>query len=296
MSRTPLVATGLALALAASATVSQAATWSDTFIGYRYGSSFHEPGNGPLNGKDVRKNILQFNHVSGFSLGQNFVNLDVFQSNKDDPSSGDGKNGATEFYLTYRNQLYFSKLFDRSFAFGPVKDIALSSGFDLNTKNTTFAPRKRQLFLGPTLKFDVPKGFVDLTLYWTKEWNHCGIDPCKAPGNKTNIAFDPTYQLSLTWGLPFEVASLPLKFQGFLNQNGKKGRDNLNAHTDTERLMRTSLMLDVGQLAWGSKNQFWAGVGYESWYHKFGNYKNLNGTKKKGINSDVPMLQLEWHL
>lgn len=46
----------------------QAATWSDTFVGYRYGTQFTEPNN-PEN---IEKHILQFTHVSGYSLGQNF--------------------------------------------------------------------------------------------------------------------------------------------------------------------------------------------------------------------------------
>lgn len=289
MSRTPLVATGLALALAASATVSQAATWSDTSIGYRYGSDFREPGNP----NKVRKNILQLTHASGYSLGQNFFNLDILQSDKKDPSSGDGSNGATEFYLVYRNQVHLSKVFDQSFAFGPVKDVAITAGFDLNTKNTKFAPRKRQILIGPTLKFDVPKGFVDLSLLYAKEWNHCGLGAPACP--KSNITFDPYYQLNLTWGLPFNIGSIPMKFQGFAYQNGAKGRDYQNAKTTKERLVRASLMVDVGQMAWNQSNQLWAGVGFESWYHKFGNYKNNQGVKKAGINTDAPTLNLEWH-
>ncbi len=90
-----------ALALSAPlATPAVAATWSDTFLGYRYGTQFHEPNNT----KDVRKHVLQFTHASGYSLGQNFVNMDVLQSDKNDPISG-GDSGATEFYLTYRRQL-----------------------------------------------------------------------------------------------------------------------------------------------------------------------------------------------
>lgn len=36
----------------------------------------------------MRKHVLQFTHASGYSLGQNFVNLDVLQSDKNDLTSG----------------------------------------------------------------------------------------------------------------------------------------------------------------------------------------------------------------
>lgn len=261
--------------------VAQAATWSDTFIGYRYGTQFTEPSNP----RDVEKHVLQFTHASGYALGQNFLNVDLLQSDSADPTEAGGDTGATEAYLTYRHQLHSGKLFGEALAFGPVKEVALSGGVDLNTKNTAFAPRKRMLLAGPTLKFDVPRGFVDLSLLYAHEWNHCGASFC----NVDEIEFDPYYQISLAWGLPFEAGTLPLKFQGFYNYNGEKGDDYQGNATKPEQLMRASLMFDVGRLAWGEENQLWAGVGYEYWRNKFGNHG------KPGVDTDAPTFQLEWH-
>lgn len=180
-------------------------------------------------------------------------------------------------------------MFNEPIAFGPVKDMALTFGFDLNTKNTGFAPRKRQLVVGPTFKFDVPRGFVDLSLFYSREWNHCGLPPCGLPGNRNSISFDPYYQINLAWGLPFEAATLPLKFQGFYNYNSEKGDDYFGEATEPEQLMRTSLMLDVGQVAWGAENSLWMGVGYEYWRNKFGNHS------QPGVDTDAMTLNLEWH-
>ncbi|MDT0512971.1 hypothetical protein [Halomonas sp. LES1] len=276
----PRLSAGLLLASLVAGNA-QATTWSDTFIGYRHGTQFTEPGNP----RDIEKHVLQFTHVSGYSLGQNFLNLDVLQSDSADPVSG-GDSGATEAYLTYRHQLQLGKLTGEPAAFGPIKDVALTGGFDLNTKNTDFAPRKRLLVVGPTLKFDVPKGFVDLSLFYAHEWNHCGASFCDV----NEIEFDPYYQINLAWGVPFVAGPLPLKFQGFYNYNGEKGEDYQGNDTDPEQLMRTSLMLDVGQLAWGEANQLWAGVGYEYWRNKFGNHG------KDEVDTDAPTFQLEWHL
>ena len=110
--------------------------WSDTFIGFRYGTDFTEPS---VQGK-VQKEIYQLGHASGNETGSNFFNLDVLKSDSNDPKK-DSDSGATEAYLVYRHQLFLSKVFDRSLAFGPVKEVALSSGVELNYKNTEFATR-----------------------------------------------------------------------------------------------------------------------------------------------------------
>ena len=284
-------------ATALTASAAQAATWSDTFIGYRYGTEFREPNN--VN--DVEKHVLQFTHASSYSIGQNFVNLDILQSDDMDPSSGnkigDG-NGATEFYLTYRHQIHLGKAFDKNLAFGPVKEVALTAGFELNTKNTAFAPRKRLIVAGPTLKFDVP-GFLDVSLLAGKEWNHCGLNP-STPGGfdpcpKSDISFDPQWIINVSWGIPFQAGPVPLKFQGFLNYLSEKGKDYAGVKTEAETLMRTSLMVDVGQMVSGRKNTFLMGVGYELWRNKFGNHAFANGREKPGIDTDSPTFQMEWH-
>ena len=276
---------GTALVAVLSAGAGQAADWSDTAIGYRYGTQFTEPNNPDK----VEKHILQLSHVSGYSLGQNFFNLDLLQSDSTDPVQG-SDSGATEAYLVYRHQLHAGKLLGAPIAFGPIQDMALTAGFDLNTKNTAFAPRKRQLLVGPTLKFDVPRGFLDLSLLYSREWNHCGLDACGLPGNRNDLSFDPYYQVNLAWGLSFEAGALPMKFQGFYNYNGEKGDDYFGVPTEAEQLMRTRLMLDAGQLTWGSENTLWVGVGHEYWRNKFGNHS------KPGVDTDALTLNLEWHL
>ncbi|AEY01991.1 hypothetical protein GU3_11180 [Oceanimonas sp. GK1] len=273
----------LALAVSAAPQVS-AATWSDTYIGYRYGTEFTEPGNK----KDIEKHILQLTHASGYTYGQNFFNLDLLQSDENDPANGNGNDGALEAYLTYRHQLHLGKVFDADLSFGPVKEVAMTAGFDLNTKNTAFAPRKQLLVVGPTLKFGLPKGFADLSLFYAYERNHCGLG---APvcDEAEDLSFDPYYIVNLAWGIPFNAGPVPMKFQGFGNYNGAKGKDYGGNETKPEVLVRTSLMVDVGQLAFNSSNTLWAGVGYEYWDNKFGNHG------KPGVDTRAPTFQLEYH-
>ncbi|WP_343078208.1 hypothetical protein [Pseudomonas sp.] len=257
----------------------QAKDWSDTLIGFRYGTDFTEPS---IRGK-VQKEIYQLGHASGNETGSNFFNLDVLKSDSNDPKK-DSDSGATEAYLVYRHQLFLSQVFERSMAFGPVKEVALSGGVELNYKNTEFATRKRMLVAGPTLKFDVP-GYLDISLLYAMEWNHCGLNACQAE----NIQFDPYYVLHMVWGIPFQVAGVPLKFQGFASYKTEKGKDYFKQDTAEESLVRASLMVDVGQLAWGRKNTLLVGPGYEYWKHKYG------AINKPGTDTHAPTFHLEWH-
>lgn len=131
--------TRLALALLVAATLPlSAADWSDTFIGYRYGTQFREPG---IDGT-VKKNIVQLGHVSGWAYGTNFFNADMLMSDRNDPTAS-GNSGANEVYVLYRGSLSLGKLTGKNLAFGPVKDISLTAGFDFNSKDTAPATNKR---------------------------------------------------------------------------------------------------------------------------------------------------------
>ena len=63
-----------------------------------------------------------------------------------------------------------------TFQAGPLRDLSLYFGGDINTKNTAFDPRKRSLTLGLQLAFDVP-GYFNVAAALYKEWNHNGIVP-----------------------------------------------------------------------------------------------------------------------
>ena len=80
-----------------------------------------------------------------------------------------------------------------------------------------------------------------------------------------------------------------MKFQGFVNFVGSKGKDYTNHHTAKETLMRTSLMVDVGQVVAGHKGTVFVGVGYEYWHNKYGSQPGV------GTQVNAPQLQVEWH-
>lgn len=273
-----------ALGLAAIASPAAALDWSDTSISYRLGTNFREPAVTRSNGKarEITKNIVGFTHVNGYSLGGNFINIDLLKSNRADPASG-GDTGAVEAYAVYRHDLSLNKVTGtKNFSFGPIKDIAIEAGIDLNTKNTTFASRKVMPVFGPSFSFDVP-GFLTVAVLASKEWNHNGI-------TKREVQFDATPILASAWNIPLGTVGVPMNFEGFANVIGPKGKDGFNRETKMEILARPKLMWDVGA-AFGKEKTFKAGFGWQYWYNKFGN----DHTKVKGSIENAPIFEAQIH-
>lgn len=250
--------------------------WMNNSLGFRYGEGFTTPNNPHR----IAKRIYSVTHASGYRYGSNYFHLDVLLSDSDDPRKGTD-HGSSEVYAVYRHQLFASRVFDRDFGNGLVRDYALTLGFDASRNNNLASAKKRTLVFGPTLKFDTP-GFLDLSLLYYQERNHSGIPGVRHP----NHDFDATYMLSLTWLRPFQIGEHDAKFQGFLNHTGEKGGDYNDRDTAPETLMRAALMVAARP---GSKVRpnLYLGVGYEYWHNKFG----VDGGR--GSRTSTPTLNLE---
>jgi nucleoside-specific outer membrane channel protein Tsx len=219
--------------LGASARPALADGFSDAFIGYRYGSNYREP----ANPSSISKNIIQFQYVNGNKYGGNFLNADVLISDGKDPAASGG-GGAQEIYLVYRHEFSLGGLTGHPWAFGPVRNVGITAGADLNSKNDPFAARVRKVVLGPTFEFKV-KGYANLTVGAIWENNHNGIvnnlnitnpppivagAPLKPPiPGTTNVVFSPAYRIEAAWGLPIKLG-VPAKIQGFANYTGPRAR------------------------------------------------------------------------
>ena len=275
--------TKLALALLAAAALPLgAADWSDTFLGYRYGTQFREPG---IDGT-VEKNILQLGHVSGWAYGTHFFNVDMLMSDKNDPSNN-GKTGANEVYVVYRGALSLGKLHKRDLGFGPVKDLSITAGFDFNAKDNAFAAKKRFLVAGPTFHLAVPKGFWDLSLLATHEQNYNGIVG-------KSVDFKTTWEVSTAWGIPVQMGGLSAEFKGYANHVGAKGKDGFGAETRPETLANLSFLFDLSPL-FGGKGRVYAGPGFEYWNNKFGGANHDGPAPLTNKRVTAPMAQVQIH-
>lgn len=262
-----------------AATAAKAADWSDTSIGYRYGTKFAEP----YEGNDIKKNILSLTHVSGFKYGTNFFTLDMLMSDKNDPSGVDAKSGAQEVYIVYRNTLDFEKMSGTSFKSTGIRGYGLTWGFDYNTKSDAgYNSKKRMLVLGPTVNFDVP-GFLNASLLLLRESNAPCNDYTSTCVSRYTYKTHP--MLALAWGIPLGSG---FSFEGFANFIASKGKDEFGGNTKAETDIDMQVMYDIT-----GKNTFKVGFEYQYWKNKFGN--DAGGAAGPGATAKTPMVRAEYH-
>ena len=268
MNRTHKLALTLAAALCAAGPAA-AMDWSDTSVGYRFGTQFAEP----YNTADIRKHIVFLTHASGYQYGSNYMNLDVLKSDSKDDS-------ATEAYLVYRHTLDLGKLSGHDFKGGGMRGLGLTLGFDWNTKNdNSYASRKRMLVAGPTLMVDVP-GFLNISLLALWESN----DPKGVPKRYT---YDTHAMLNAAWGIPIANG---WSFEGYMNYIGSKGKNEFGGPTGPETNIDMQVMYDFSAAAGMKPGKLKAGFEYQYWRNKFGNPSNVPGSLAR-----TPMVRAEYH-
>jgi nucleoside-specific outer membrane channel protein Tsx len=274
-------------ALTLCAGLAQAADWSDTSIGYRYGTDFAEP----FNANAISKNILNFNHVSGYKYGSNFFNADLLLSDDKDPSSRGATSGAHEVYVVYRHTLDLEKVTGKSFKFGPVRGMGVVAGFDFNTKTDAgYNSKKRMVVAGPTLMMDVP-GFLNVGLLalWESNAPYSTFSGVSTP----RYSYDVHPMVNLSWGIPFNIGPVPLSFEGFANFIASKGKNEFGVDTDTETNIDMQVMYDMSHVVGAKPKTFKVGLEYQYWKNKFGN--NSSGVAGPGAYAKTPMVRAEYH-
>lgn len=269
-------------------------SFSDTIVSYRFQGPSAEPGigikrpDGRVEPREVPKNVVNLFHANSWAYGTNLLSLDILRSGAQDPA-GDKFGtfngvGATEVYLIYRGVLSANKIFDTD-AFGIpglVKDVGLSFGADINTKNTTFDSEKRAGTFGLNVAFDVPAGFLNLKVQAYKEFSRNGF----ATGRFRSVEYLMTPEFELTYSVPLDFTGLPLSLAGFntlILPKGRYGTTN-QFNTQIEFVSQTNLVLDVGALVTGTPNRLEVFAGFQYWHNKFG------GDPRKTINTEEKAL------
>jgi nucleoside-specific outer membrane channel protein Tsx len=263
-----------------------AAEWSDTALSVRVGNDFREP----FNPGGIGKTIFALTHASGYKYGSNFFNVDLLQSDSNDPAALGSRSGAQEAYVVYRHTLDLGKLGGSDLKFGAVRGVGATFGFDWNTKNDVgYNSRKRMLVAGPTLMWDVP-GFLNTSLLLLRESNapSGAFPPISQVGGRYSYRLHP--MLTASWAIP--VADR-LSFEGYANVIASKGRDEVGNATGAETNIDMQLMFDAGAALGAAKHTFRIGLEYQYWNNKFGNTAATTGGK--GYRAKTPMLRAEFH-
>lgn len=269
--------------------------FSDTQLSYWHEFTAAEPGVG----RPIDKNIFTLTHFDVWKYGTNFVNVDFLKSDNHDPAAPWGGlgfpippqgigDGAFEVYGLFRSTLNWNSLSDNKMTtVGPLKDISFYFGADANTKDTAFAPRKRDVVAGLQFAFDLPGGgFFNVAPVFYKEWNENGIAAqlinavlCPLTVCSADVEFDGTFKVETLYMIPLTfIGDLPLKFGGYTQITAPKGVDGFGNATKTEIHSDNRLTLDLGKATGSDPNRIDVFVGYSYWYNKFGNDHKLDAT------------------
>ncbi len=260
--------------------------------------------NGTFNGTTA-KQVYSFTHFDAWQYGTNFLNINLFKSDHNDPAmpcvnagvliTGAPANcaGATEAYGLIRSTFGFNEIFNtKAFTVGPLRNVSFEVGADAGTYNTFLGPAKRDFVAGLQFAFDLPyKGFLNVAPMAYKEIGHssfttCGFVAGGVAGVTCNI--DGNTDFRTTWAIEtnyyMDLGFLPENLQFFAISGraawyGPQG--NLNSPlgpasggTPTKVELNSEpirLTLDASKAIWGPKYSHnvdvW--VAYRYWQNKF---------------------------
>jgi nucleoside-specific outer membrane channel protein Tsx len=276
-----------ALGLAALASVpAAAANWSDTYLGYQWSNQFRDPGIA----QNETKSRIELSGVYGWDYGTNFFDVNMLAAASGDPANNAGAvpgsgfpgtvntnagqpqkgvPGDTEVYVVYRSNFDLGKIFKTNMAFGPVREVDFTVGFDFDSTDNQFASNKKFFMGGVQFGFDVSKGFWNLGVGGCREKNYNGIV-------MQEVNFKTDWMVWTAWHKAFNLGSVPMAWKGWANVLGAKGKDGFAAYynqpdnTRPESLGDTYVMADVSSLFGRKAGAIFVGPGFEYWHNKFG--------------------------
>ena len=249
---------------------------NDNSISYHYEFMATNPGAGK-----TPKHVLSFTHFDVWQYGTNFFNVDWLKATSMQTPTSDGGAPYTEIYGFFRSTFGFNEVFGtKAFSYGPLTNVSLMIGADLNTDNTTLASAKRAIEAGIQFSFATPyKGFLNLTPTIYKEWQHDGFAVLFGAGTNPsgNVSFNTTWGFEYLYVQPLAFLPLPLTFKAFGTVHGAKGCGEpcggpfaQGFSRKVEWYAQENLELDAGKLMGYRPGMYSVWAGYRYWVNKFG--------------------------
>ncbi len=241
--RRSLMAAGVFF-LATTASFAQAdARWSSTNLQYHYGTDY-ELG-------DEERTLITLEHASGWKYGDNFFFVDITNPDRT------GTLTQTSWYGEISPRLSFGKMTGKDLSAGIIQDVLLTSTMEMGEGFHTY-------LYGVAVDLKLPK-FNFFQINWYVR-------------NEVTFGTDLGQQITLAWGMPFEIGKAKFSFEGFFDYAWDVGPSEDNIVTQPR------LLLDVGSL-FDSPGVFQAGIEYQIWKNKFG---------IDGVDESFPELMVKW--
>jgi nucleoside-specific outer membrane channel protein Tsx len=263
-------------------------TFADDTLMYVYGPAYRNPFTvtpSQPDGADISRSAIEFKHVDAWKYGHNLVEIVIKKASEVEPAAGGGE-GAMGLYAILRSDVGINRIAGEPLvALGPLRDVAIQAGANLETKNSDYAPQERTLYFGPNLQFRVGRGFVNVALQLRKEWNHNGH-------LGVSESYEVDFNIEPVWHVPFRMGGASLAFDGFAAFNTPKGKDAAGRDTKAEIIARPLMKLDLGALTGWKPRVLELGVGFEYWRNMFGK----DADKVPGAEQFTPVFALAVHL
>ncbi len=255
---------------------------NDNAITYYYAATATNPGAGK-----TPKNVFEFTHFDVWQYGTNFFLVDLLKATSKSTPAGPCIGGGapttcdpyTEIYGLFRSTFGFNEIFGtKAFSIGPMTDVSLMVGADVNTDNSFLESAKRSIEAGLTFSFAAPyKGFINLSPNAYHERQYDGFS-AGLPGNPSGaVDFNTTWGFEWLYVQPlgFLPPSIPLTNTFFGTIHGPKGTGEpvgaAGALTrTTEEYLEDHLSLDVGKMIGKRPGMLSVWAGYRWWNNKFG--------------------------
>ncbi len=204
-----------------------------------------------LVGKDYTVNpshqqTVTYEHADAWKYGDNFLFVDKIFYN----GEADGANGNNTYYGEFSPRLSMNKIFDRTFRFGPIKDVLLAMTYEFGEGDN------ESYLIGPAVDLDLP-GFDYFQLNFYNR---------QTEGSR---AGDNVWQITPVWSYTLPVGRSDILIDGFAdwvvgNDSNKHGEYHANLHFNPQ------VKYDLGKALGQGAQQVYVGFEYDYWDNKYG--------------------------
>ena len=188
-----------------------------------------------LNGSNYRvvepKNqVLTLEHAAGTTWGDSFLFLDHFR----------GDSGTRSNYAEWSPRLSLSKLSGAEFKYGIISDVLFTSTVEMSSLRTNF-------LYGVATDLSLP-GFKYLKLNFYR---------------RNNDGIEDNWQLTTTWGVPFELGEMEFLYDGFMDWSSATADQSASMNFTSQLKWALHPLLDM-------KSKLYVGIEYVYWRNKYG--------------------------
>lgn len=195
---------------------------------------------------EPERQVLTAEHASGHSWGDNFFFIDHLTDSEDGVSN----------YLELSPRISLSAITGADLQLGFIKDFYLAGTWEGSDAFNNY-------LLGAGVGLAVP-GF-----------KYFNVNVYRAD----NMLWESDSQLTITWGLPFNIGGAQFLFDGFMDHTPSVGE------RATETNFTPQLKWDMGAM-FGMKSPLYLGIEYVYWKNKFA---------IDGVTENNPNLLVKWH-